>query len=398
MGLDFELSDEQRLIKQTAKEMLAPFLARREEYERLILKEQKFPQELWNAMAESGFLGCLIPEQYGGTDTGLLALAFAIEELARCGFGNALTVVTAMDTACIVRNGTAELKQRFLPGIADGKIKLCFALTEPNAGTNTFRIETLARRDGDDYLITGQKTFITGADVADYMLLVTRTMTRDELAAKGMPKAFGLTLFLVDPKTPGIELQPLPTRGIEGFKQLAIYMESARVPATNLVGQEHAGAMALFNSLNPERILAAAMACGIAEQMLDRACSYARERKVFSGQPIGKHQAIQHPLAEIRIRLEAGRLLAYQAAWAFDAGKHPGVVGTYSNMAKHFCSSLALDAVDRAIQTFGGYGFSEDYGIIYYWDAVRLLKTAPITNEMILNYIGEHVLELPKSY
>lgn len=364
MSLNFELSDEQKMIKQTVASIVKRFEGKREEMIKKVLKEKQFPQEIWDAISEAGFLGSLIPEEYGGTNMGLLALALAIEEMAANGFGNGLIVLTAMDALCILRNGSDELKKRFLPEIAKGKVKCCFALTEPDAGSNTFRISTLAKKNGNNYEITGQKVFITGVDVADYMLLVTRTTSLADVEKQGMPKAFGLSLFMVDTKSPGIEMRLIPTRGIEGMNQFLLFFDKVVVPAENMVGQENMGTMALFNTLNPERILASAAAVGVTEALLKKAVNYAKERKVFKNTPIGAYQGLQHPLAEVKIEQESIRLSVYRAAWAFDKGFHPGEVGHYANVAKYLAAELMIKAVDRAIETLGGYGFSEEYGII----------------------------------
>ncbi len=400
MALSFDFSEEQQQTRAATERLLRRFESRREELKRMILKEQRFPQEMWDAFAEAGILGALVPEEYGGSNAGLLSMAIALEEMGAHGFGSALLILTAMDTACLVRNATEAMKKEVLPEVAAGKLKLCFAVTEPNAGSNTFRITTTAKKtaDGKHYRLNGEKTFITGADVADRMLLVVRTTTLAECKAAGLPKAVGLSLLLIDPHGPGITLTPLPTRGIEGFRQFSVVFEDALVPADTLVGEQDGGAIALFTSLNTERILAGALAVGLAQHVNNKAAAYAMDRKVFGDEPIATHQAISHPLAEIQIEIEATRNLVYEAAWAFDKGLEPGEVGYYANCAKFKAARLALHAVDRAIQTHGGGGFSEDMGIIYYWESVRLLKTAPITEEMILNYVAEHKLGMPRSY
>ncbi len=398
MGLDFELSDEQRLIQEAMVKCLEPFKGRKEELRQMVLVEKRFPEELWQAICGTGLLGAVIPEEYGGNGMGLLAVALGLEALAKQGFGNALLILTAMDAACILRNGHEKMKQRYLPKMATGELKFCFAITEPNAGSNAFRLETIAKRDGDDYLISGTKTFITGADVADKMVLVCRTTSRKEIDERGLPKAFGLALFVVDTKAEGITLNPIPTRGIEGMTQFEVHMEDVRVPAVDRIGDHDMGSMVLFNSLNPERILAAASACGLAEHCLTQAVAYANERKLFKGKPIGAYQGIAHPLAKVKCELEAVKLMTYRAAWAFDQDEHPGKVGSFANMAKYLAAEMAIEAVDRAIQTHGGYGFSEEYGIIYYYESVRLLRTAPVTAELILNFVAEHDLGLPRSY
>ena len=398
MALDFSLSPEQELIKTSARAMMHKFAGRADEFKQMILKEKRFPAEIWRAFADAGLLGAVIPEEYGGTDAGLLSVALAAEEIGKHGFGSALFIVTVMDTACIVRNGSEELKKRVLPRIASGDLTLCFALTEPDAGSNTFRLETFAKKDGAGYRLNGQKVFITGADHADLMLVVARTKSREDTVKEGFPKMYGRSLFLVDPKAKGIAMQPLPMHGIEGARQFHIFFDDVAVGAEDMVGFPHAGTMALFNSLNPERILAAANAVGCTEYLIERSVAYAKERKVFHDTPIGAHQAVAHPLAELKIELEACRLSTRHAAWAFDQNLSPLEDGFLSNAAKYKAAEMWIAAADRAIQTHGGYGFSEDYGIIHHWASSRLVRTAPISKEMILNYVAEHTLQLPRSY
>ena len=397
MSLDFALSDEQKLVRTSVSEMLQPFIPRKKEFREMAAKGQ-FPEELWQAFADVGLMGCLVPEEYGGNNMGLLALALGFEELTSQNFSPGLLLVTGMDSACILKNGTEEQKQRFLPKIADGSLKLCFAVTEPNAGTNTFRVETLARKNGDTYVINGQKTFITGVDIADYMLLVVRTTTLAELAEQGKPKSHGMSLFLVDTKSKGIEKTPIDIPLSDELNQFQLFFDDLEVPAENLLGKEDNGVMVMFNSLNPERILAATICTGMAEYALKKAVDYAKERKVFKDTPIGAYQSIAHPLAEVKIGLEAARLMAYKAAWAFDQGFEPMEVGTLANMAKFLAADLALKAVDHAIETHGGLGFAEETGLINLWSGARLLKTAPVSREMILNYVAEWDLGLPRSY
>lgn len=398
MSLNFDLSEEQKILKKSIAEVIKKFEPRFDEFAEMIMKQRKFPQEVWDAICETGLMGAIIPDKYGGSDMGLLSMTLALEEMAANGFGNAMFILTTMGACTILRNGSEEIKNRFLPEIASGKIKMSFALTEPDAGSNIFRIKTIAKKKDNFYRISGQKIFITGADVADYMLLVCRTISHEELKNQNMPKVYGLSLFVVDMKTKGLEMSPIPTRGAEGSSQFTLYMENIEVPAENLIGEENMGSMVMFNSLNPERILTAATAVGLSENLIKKSVEYAKQRKVFQDKPIAYYQAIQHPLADAKIELEAVRLLTYKAAWAFDKGWHPGQVGTLANMAKYLGAELAIKTVDRAIETFGGYGFSEENVIIYYWEIARLFRTAPISKEMILNYISEHELGLPRSY
>jgi acyl-CoA dehydrogenase len=396
--LTFGLTEEQRMIQETAARMVRPFESRRQEFERALRETGRVPEEFWTALADAGLLGAFVPEEYGGTAMGLTALATAADTMASRGFGHPLFLLTGMDALCIARSGSEDLKRRILPAIASGTLKMAFAITEANAGTNSFRMTTRAVRRGDTYVLDGEKTFITGIDQADYVLVVARTRAREELEREGLPKTSCLSLFVVDCRTPGINLTPLPMRAIDGAAQWTVHFDGAEVPAANRVGEEHAGATVMFNTLNPERVLIAAGACGQTERLLDMSVAYANQRVVFGTQPIGAYQAVQHPLADLRIRLEAARGLTYKAAAAFDAGIDSMEIGTYSNMAKYLATDLAIDAADRAIQTHGGSGFSEDVGVIGYWERTRLMRTAPISKEMILNFVGEHVLGLPRSY
>lgn len=398
MALDFSLSEEHQMARNSVKAMLQKYVPRRQEIREMTYRDRKFPQELWDDFAAVGLMGCLLPEEYGGNNSGLLALTVAFEEICANGFSPGLLLVTAMDSACILKNGSEELKRRFLPKVADGSCKLCFAVTEPDAGTNTFRISTVARRDGDTYVLSGQKIFITGVDVADYVLVVARTTTVEELAQQGKPKSHGLSLFLVDTKSPGMEKQPIHIPLGEELTQFQLFFDGVKVPAENLVGQEDNGTFAMFNSLNPERILAAAICLGMTEQALERSVEYAKERKVFKDTPIGAYQSIAHPLAEVKIQMEAVKLLTYKAAWAYDHDLNPAEVGTYANMAKLLAADLAIKAVDAALETHGGYGFAEESGLLHMWSGARLLKTAPVSREMILNYVAEWNLGLPRSY
>jgi len=396
--MDFHLTDEHQLLRQSVKQMLSKYEHRKKEWREMTHVHRQFNYELWQEFANVGLLGALVPEQYGGSDTGLVALTLAFEDITALGFSPSLMLVTCMDTACILRNGSEEMKRRIIPGVVEGKTILVFAVTEPNAGSNTFRIETVARREGDRYVMNGQKIFITGVEVADYMLVVARTTTREEIEQRGLPKSYGLSLFLVDPKSKGIDKTPIPTVATEGVYQWQLFFDQVEVPAENLVGEENNGVIAMFNSLNPERILVGAICCGMAEQAINMAVEYAKNRRVFRDTPIGAYQGVAHPLAESRIMLEAAKLLTYRAAWAFDQGMNPAIVGSYSNQAKLVAADVALKAVDAALETHGGIGFAEETGLAQLWNGARVLKTAPLNREMILNYVAEQDLGLPRSY
>ncbi len=395
--MNFGDSQELQMVRETAEKIYKKLEGKRHEIFQKI-KRNEFVQEIWDEIAEAGLLGAIIPPQYGGTGMGLLSTAIAVEELAKYGIGNALFVLTVVAESCIVRNGSEELKKKFLPDMASGKVKCALGVTEADAGTNTFRIKTHAISKNGRYIINGEKTYITGADVADYILLIARTTPYSEVAKKGLPKMFGLSVFMVDLKSKGIKITKLGTRGIEGMNQCTVVFEDVEVPAENLIGQEDQGVWVMFNGLNPERILAGAGAVGLSEFCLRKAVEYAKERKVFGEKPIGAYQAIQHPLADVKIRQESTRLVVYKSAWAYDMELPPQEIMFLANCAKYLSAELLLYAVDRAIQTLGGAGFMEDNFLIILWDSARLLKTAPVSNEMILNLTAEHILGLPRSY
>ena len=396
--MDFQLSEEHNMMRASVKQMLSKYEHRKKEWREMTHRDHKFNYELWNEFANLGLFGCLVPEEYGGNNSGLLALTLAFEDICALGFSPSLMLVTCMDTACILKNGSEEMKRRIIPGVLSGKTILVFAVTEPNAGSKTFRIETVAKRNGDSYVMNGQKIFITGVEVADYMLVVARTTTRDEVVAKNLPKSHGLSLFLVDPKSKGMTKTPIPTVATEGVYQWQLFFDNVEIPAENLVGVEDQGAMAMFTSLNPERILVGGICCGMAEQAITMAVNYAKERRVFKDTPIGAYQGVQHPLAEAKIHLEASRLMTYRAAWAFDQNLNPGIVGNYANQAKLLAADTALEAVDASLETHGGIGFAEETGLAQLWNGARVLKTAPLNREMILNYVAEQDLGLPRSY
>lgn len=396
--MDAASSEDQAMIVEVVRDLLRKRQEKREDYLRAIYEQQRFPDDLWEDMGEAGILGALVPAEYGGSGLGLLAMAMALEEFATEGLGNAFLVLTSMANMAILRGGSADQKRRWLPRIAEGRMKCAFAITEPDSGTNSFRMKSLAERHGDVYRLTGSKGWITGADVADQILVVARTVPLKEATERSVSASRGIGLFLIDADAPGLEKQAMDTAGIEGFRQFMLFFDGIEVPADRRIGDETAGLGVLFQALNPERILAAATAVGISEFALRKAVAQAGERRVFGDTPIGAYQAVQHPLARVRVGQEAARLLTHKAARLFDEQAPPDQVGHYANMAKLTGSELAVAAVDAAIQTLGGGGFMRDSHLINLWSTARLLKTAPINNEMILNQIAEHMLGLPRSY
>jgi alkylation response protein AidB-like acyl-CoA dehydrogenase len=356
-------------------------------------RQGEFAQELWDELASGGYLGMLIPEEYGGGGLGMREMAVLQEELSHQGTPLLLIIVSAvMDATLIARYGSEAMKKRYLPGMARGEIKLCFALTEPTAGSNSFRISTKAVRDGDSYVLNGQKTFISAVDQSDYLLVVCRTTPFDEVDNKRE----GLSLLLVDRKAPGVTLQPLEMGVLHPETQFEVFFDDVRVPRDELIGEEGKGSKYLFDALNPERISAAATAVGLGQFVLEKAVAYAKERVVFD-KPIGAHQGLQHPLAIAKVNLELAALMTHYAAQLSDGGDKV-TAAAYANMAKFAAAEAATEACDLAIEVHGGSGFSIDVDLITVWPLVRMLRTVPVSREMALNYIGEHVLGLPRSY
>jgi len=385
----FELSPEEQLIVDAVRDLAAGPAGRAHWRERALANE--FPERLWDALARAGYLGLLVPQEYGGAGLGLREMAVLMEALGAEGMALLLMIVsTTMSTIALARFGSAEQKQRYLPGLAQGGTRFAFAITEPNAGSNSFRLETLATRDGDGYRIRGQKYFISGVEQAQHCLLVTRTTPAREVT----DKRAGLSLFIVDTDAAGFSKQVQDTALNETEKQWSLFFDDVRVPRAALLGEEGAGHRYLFDLLNPERVVSAAIAAGLGRYVLKRAVAYTKDRKVF-GVPIGAHQGLAHPMALAQTHLELASLMSRKAAWLFDHGQ-PG--GAEANMAKMAAADAGLEACDVAIQAHGGNGFTREFEVVTYWPLLRLIKTAPVSREMILNYIGEHVLGLPRSY
>ncbi|MDP3808051.1 acyl-CoA dehydrogenase family protein [Hydrogenophaga sp.] len=354
------------------------------------IKEDRFPDELWQKLGEFGLLGLSVPEEYGGSGGGVLEITALNEALALAGVPTLFLVVTGLGRVPIMRNGTPEQIRKFVTPTCTGEKKLCFAITEPNAGTNSFAMTTLATSDGDGWVLNGQKVFISGARDADYMLVIARTTKAGEVKNR----TEGISLFVLDMKTPGIQLTQLNIQVETAERQYMVFFDNVKLPADALIGEAGKGAKLMFEGLNSERLRAAGAAIGLGDYALAKAVAYSKDRKPF-GKPIGSYQALQHRMAQAKAQIEAARLMTYNAAERFDAGED---AGAHANMAKLLGSQAAVAAVEAALQTHGGYGFDRDYDIVTLWPMVRLLEIAPINNEMLLNYIGEHVLGLPKSY
>lgn len=347
--------------------------------------------ELWAEAGQLGYLGVNLPEEYGGGGQGMYELAIVEEELSAVGCGLLMMVVSpAICGTVINRFGTDKQKGRWLPGLADGSSIMAFGITEPDAGSNSHRITTTARKDGTDWLLTGSKIYISGVDVADNVLIVART----EDAKSGTLKP---VLFVVPTDSPGFERTKIDMDVIAPDSQFMLFLDDVRLPAEALVGQEDAAIAQLFAGLNPERIMASAFAIGMARYAMDKATTYAKERVVWGGKPIGTHQGVAHPLAQIHIETELAKLMMQKAATLYDEGDDMGA-GEAANMAKYAAGEAGVRAVDQAVQTHGGNGLASEYGLGSMIAASRLMRIAPVSREMILNFVAQHSLGLPKSY
>ena len=383
-----ETEGERELIRRFVKQLTAKY-GRRYWVERATNGGNI--DEMWHELGRAGYLGVAVPEEYGGAGVSMVRLTILMEEMATQGVPTLFLVVSAaMGAISVAKYGTEEQKRRYLPPLADGSEKFCFAITEPDAGSNSFKIRTLARRDGDHYVLNGQKVFISGADDADHILVVARTKPADQVS----DKREGISLFIVDTKAEGLAMHKMDTRILIPERQFQLFFDDVRIPAANRLGDEGHGLKAMFDALNPERITVAALGVGLGRYALNKAVEYASTRKVFNV-PIGAHQGLSHPMAIAKTHLELASLMAHHAAQVFDSG---GDAGMYANMAKYAGAEAGIEAVDLAIQVHGGSGFTGEVDIITLWPLVRLMRTAPVSREMILNYIGEHVLGLPRSY
>ena len=351
--------------------------------------EDRLPcDEVWGALGDAGFIGVNIPEEYGGGGAGLLELALVAEEAAAQGVPLLLIVVSAAISAEVISEYGSEIQRKtWLPGLAAGTSKVVFAITEPDAGSNSHNIATSARRDGDDWILSGSKYYISGADEALAILVVAKTGTDDAGQAQ-------LSLFVVPVPTPGLEMTRIEMDVLLPERQFTLFFDEVRLGPDALVGVEGNGFQQVFQGLNPERITGAALCIGIARHVLAQASQYARERDVW-GAPIGTHQGISHPLAKAAMETELAALMMRKAAWLHD-NKLPAAEA--ANTAKYAAAEAAIAACDAAIQTHGGNGLSHDYGLMPYWGLARLLRIAPVSREMILNYIAQHSLGLPRSY
>lgn len=393
--MDFQLTEEQETIRAAVRELVSAF---DDDYWLERDGKHEFPWDFYKAIADAGWLGICVPEEQGGSGLGITEASILLEEVAASGAGmNGASTIHGMIFGMhpVIKHGSPEMKDRLLPRIVSGEMHVCFGVTEPNAGLDTTAITTFAEPPNDahpdHYLVNGRKVWISKALHSDKVLLLTRTTRLEDCARK----TDGMSLFLTDVKSPSIEIRPIPKMGREAVDSNELYIDDLRIPVEDLVGEEGKGFTYLLDGLNPERILIAAEALGLGRVALKRAVAYANERVVF-GRPIGRNQGIQFPLADSLMRLDAAELVLRKASWAYDAGARDA--GRYANSAKFLCAEAGTEAADRAIQTHGGFGYAREYHVERYYKEARLLKIAPLPQEMVLNYVGEHVLGLPRSY
>jgi acyl-CoA dehydrogenase len=389
--MDFALSEAQAEIRRQVAALARGFDWG---YWREKDRKAEYPTEFVQAFADAGWLGLAIPEAYGGAGLGVTEAVLMLEAI--CASGAGLSGASPVHFAVfppmpIIRHGSEDLRQRVLPEIARGRLSLAFGVTEPNAGSDTSRIETMARRDGRGWTVTGRKVWTSNARRSGKMLLLARTTPA---GATGARKLDGLTLFVADLDPRAVEIREIEKLGRAAVDSNELIIDGLRIADEDVVGEVGRGFYHLLDSLNPERILVAGEAVGIGRVALERAAAYARERVVF-GRPIGQNQAVAHPLALAWARLEGAWQQTLHAAWLFDQGQP---CGAEANAAKVLAADAGFEAADAALQTFGGFGYAKEFDVERLWREVRLYKIAPVSQQMALNYLAERVLGLPKSY
>ena len=389
-GMNFALTEDQELIRRSVAELVSKF---DDNYWMEKDQAHEFPTEFYQAIADGGWLAMTFPPEYGGHGLGITEATILLEEVAKSGGGmNAASSIhlSIFGMQPVVVHGSEELKARTLPPVATGDSHVCFGVTEPGAGLDTSRITTFARRDGDRYIVNGRKVWTSKAMESDKILLLTRTQHYDEV----VKKTDGMTLFLTDLDRSRVDVRPIRKMGRNAVGSNELFIDNLEVPVEDRIGEEGKGFQYILDGLNPERMLIAAEALGVGRVALDRAVQYANEREVF-GRPIGMNQGIQFPLADSLARLDAAELMLRKATWLYDNGQP---CGREANTAKYLCADAGFDAADRALQTHGGMGYAEEYHVARYFREARLMKIVPISQEMILNFLGTHALKLPRSY
>ncbi|MBI2816229.1 MAG: acyl-CoA/acyl-ACP dehydrogenase [Acidobacteria bacterium] len=387
--MDTSITDERQAIRDAVRNLCKDFP---DPYWREVDKKEEYPQAFIDALTASGYLAALIPEEYGGAGLGITEASIIMEEINRSGGNSGACHAQMYIMGSLLRHGNEDQKRRYLPGIAKGELRLqAFAVTEPNAGSDSTRIETRAVRKGDRYIVNGQKIFISRVKQSDLMLLMARTTPYDEVKDKTQ----GISIFIVDlreVKGKGLEIQPLDI--MINHHTNTLFIEDMEIPAENLIGEEGKGFRYIIDGWNAERILIAAEAIGDGRWFTDRASSYAKERIVF-GRPIGANQGVQFPIAQAYAHVEAADLMRYHAAAKFERHEK---CGAEANMAKLLASEAAWEAANVCLTTYGGYGFARDYDVERKFRETRLFTVAPVSNNLVLAFLGQNVLGMPKSY
>lgn len=388
--MNFSEPEEHAEIRQAVRRACRPF---GDDYWRDCDEQHRFPWDFYAAMAKEGWVGVALPEEYGGGGGGITEASLVLEEVAASGAamnGCSALHLSIFGMNPVLKHGSPEMRARYLPRVASGDLHVAFGVTEPDSGTDTSAIRTFARRDGDHYVVRGQKVWTTKAQDCEKVLLLVRTTPREE--ARG--RMDGMTLLLADLQSPQVDIRPIPKAGRNAVASCEVRYDDLVVAVEDRVGEEGEGFRYLLDGLNPERILVASEALGVGRASVGRAVDYARSREVF-GRPIGANQGISFPLAEAHTRLHAAGLAIREASWRYDEGLP---CGPQANMAKWLAADAAHFAADRAVQTHGGFGYAKEYDVERYWRESRLMKIAPVSQEMIMNYVAEHVLGLPRSY
>lgn len=387
-GLMFE-ADDHKDIREAVARLCADFPG---EYWRKLDEERAYPTDFVNALTEAGYLATLIPEEYGGAGLTISAAAAVLEEIQRAGCNGAACHAQMYVMGTVLRHGSEEQKSRYLPAIASGELRLqAFGVTEPSSGTDTTSIRTFAKREGDHYVISGQKIWMSRAEHSDLMLLLARTTPKDQVAKR----TEGLSVFILDMREAlGNGLTIRPIRTMMNHSTTEVFFDNVKVPAENLVGEEGKGFRYILSGMNAERILIAAECVGDAKWLIEKASAYAKDRSVF-GRPIGANQGIQFPIARAYANMRAAELMVKEAARRYEQGLD---CGAEANMAKMLAADASNEAANAAVQTHGGFGFAEEYDIERKFRETRLYQVAPISTNLILSYISEHVLGMPRSY
>lgn len=388
--MDFELTETQQATIEGIRPVASQFT---DEYWRERDERGEFPWDFYNALADGGWVGITIPEQYGGAGLGIMEAAVMLEEVAATGAGmNGASSLhlTVFGMNPVVKHGSEEMKRRYLPSVADGSLHVCFGVTEPDAGSDTTRITTRARRVGDTYVIDGRKVWTSKAADCTKVLVLARTTPRDQCEKP----TDGMTLLLADLDPKHTEIRPIHKMGRNAVASNELFIDGLEVSVEDRVGEEGMGFSYLLDGLNPERILIAHEALGLGRVALERGARYARERVVFD-RPIGANQGIAFPLAQAYMQLNAARLVARQAAWLYDNGKP---CGPEASSAKYLCAEAAFFAADRAMQTHGGMGYAKEYDVERYFREATLMRLAPISQELVMSYIARRALGMPRSH